>query len=204
MFKAMTYLVSCVVVLSLVGSVFAQEPEWDFYIPYAFDPPILDGEMDAVWSSVPVQEMITPINGTVDSPLDLAGRWQVMWDMEYIYLIVEITDSELVDDTAANNWRDDSIEFYFDGGNTKEEYAVAGALSGDNRQYNFPWNSDTLMGTNADFTGVEHAQVTTPTGWRHEMKLPWMTLQGRAHIGPKIPARRDRAAQEQCTSTTYG
>ncbi|HUV67887.1 MAG TPA: sugar-binding protein, partial [Sedimentisphaerales bacterium] len=180
MFRNLMYLIAAVAVLGLAGNVFAQESAWDFYIPYAFEPPVLDGQVDAVWASASTQEMTVPINGTVDSPLDAGGHWQVMWDSEYLYLIVEIVDSQLVNDTAANNWRDDSIEFYFDGGNTKEEYAVAGALSGDNRQYNFGWTTDAIQGTNANTTGVEHVQVNTPTGWRHEMRLPWMSLQGKA------------------------
>ena len=47
MLRQLLYLVSCVLVLSLIGNVFAQEPEWDFYIPYAFEPPILDGHGEA-------------------------------------------------------------------------------------------------------------------------------------------------------------
>ncbi len=56
---------------------------------------------------------------------------------------------------------------------------MAGGLSGDNRQYTFGWTTDEIQGTNTDTTGVEHVQVNTPTGWRHEMKLPWMSLQGK-------------------------
>ncbi len=117
----LSYAFSVVLVLSLVGNVFAQDLEWDFYIPYAFTPPALDGEVDGVWANASTQEMTIPINGTVDSHLDAGGHWQVMWDSEYLYLIVEIVDSELVNDTATT-WQDDSIEFYFDGGNTKEAF----------------------------------------------------------------------------------
>jgi len=179
MCRKLMYLILSVVVLSLVGNVFAQEPAWDFYIPYAFEPPVLDAEVDAVWRGASTQQIAVPINGTADSALDASGHWQAMWDSQYIYLIVEILDSQLANDSA-NSYLDDSIEFYFDGGNTKKEYAVAGALSGDNRQYTFGWTADAIQGTNTNTTGVEHAQVNTPTGWRHEMRFPWMSLQGKA------------------------
>jgi hypothetical protein len=172
------YLFSVALVVSTAANVSAQDLEWDFQIPYATTAPALDGELDAVYANATVQEFTVPINGTIDSPLDAGGTWQVMWDTEYLYLIVEVIDSELVNDTATT-WQDDSIEFYFDGGNTKEAYETAGALSGDNRQYTFGWTTDDVQGTNTDITGVEHAQVNTPTGWRQEMRLPWMSLQGK-------------------------
>jgi hypothetical protein len=53
-------------------------------------------------------------------------------------------------------------------------------LSGDDRQYTFGWTADDVQGTNTSLDGVEHAQVNTDTGWRIEMRLPWLSLQGSA------------------------
>ena len=76
MCRKLMYLILSVVVLSLVGNVFAQEPAWDFYIPYAFEPPVLDAEVDAVWRGASTQQIAVPINGTADSALDASGHWQ--------------------------------------------------------------------------------------------------------------------------------
>jgi hypothetical protein len=67
---------------------------------------------------------------------------------------------------------------YFDGGNTK----VNTPLSGDDHQYTFGWTTDDIQGTNIDGAteGIEHAQVDTDTGWRIEIKLPWLSIQGAA------------------------
>jgi hypothetical protein len=87
--------------------------------------------------------------------------------------VVDINDDALVNDTA-NSWQDDSVEFYFDGGNTK----APPGLSGNNRQYTFGWTTTDIQGTNTNVTGVEHAQVDTETGWRLEVRFPWQSLMG--------------------------
>ncbi|MHC4519184.1 MAG: sugar-binding protein, partial [Planctomycetota bacterium] len=54
-------------------------------------------------------------------------------------------------------------------------------LSEDDRQYTFGWTTDDVQGTDQDATGVEHAQVNTPTGWCQEMKIPWSSLSSQSH-----------------------
>ncbi len=99
------YVFSVVLVLGLVGNIFAQDPELDIYIPYTFEPPVLDAEVDAVWASASTQELVVAIDGSnPDSALDASGHWQVMWDSEYIYLIVEIVDSQLMNDSSSSSY----------------------------------------------------------------------------------------------------
>ena len=68
------------------------------------------------------------------------------------------------------------MEIYFDGGNTK----LTTPLSGDDHQYTFGWTADDIQGTNITGAteGIEQAQVTTATGWRIEIKMPWLSIQG--------------------------
>jgi len=68
------------------------------------------------------------------------------------------------------------VEIYFDGGNTK----VNTPLSGDDHQYTFGWTADDIQGTNITGAteGIEQAQVTTDTGWRIEVKMPWLSIWG--------------------------
>jgi hypothetical protein len=100
-----------------------------------------------------------------------------LYDSENLYVIVDVTDDSLQNDSAGS-WQDDSVEIYFDGGNTK----VNTALSGDDHQYTFGWTTDEIQGTNIDGAteGIEQAQVDTDTGWRIEIKLPWLSIQGAA------------------------
>ena len=146
----------------------------DFAIPYVTTPPVIDGEVDDVWALAPVLPINTMIAGEApDNPADASGQFQVLWDAQNLYAIVEINDDILINDTA-NSWQDDSVEFYVDGDNTK----AGPGLVGNARQYTFGWTTDDIQGTNTNITGVEHAQVDTETGWRIELKFPWQSLKG--------------------------
>ncbi len=142
----------------------------DMEIAYALKPPVIDGQIDSIWASASTQYLVP-----ADDPADASGSWKALYDSENLYVLVEITDDVLVSDSASF-WQDDSVEFYFDGGNTKD----GPPLSGNNRQYTLGWSRDQVQGTNIQLEGVEHAQVNTDTGWRLEIKLPWLTLQGAA------------------------
>ncbi len=139
----------------------------DMEIGFATQPPVIDGEVDGIWADASTQYIVPQ-----GDPADASGSWKALYDSVNLYVIVDINDDSLVNDTASS-WQDDSVEFYFDGGNTKD----GPPLSGDNRQYTFGWTTDDVQGTNTQIEGVEHAQVDTDTGWRIEIKLPWLSLQ---------------------------
>ncbi len=139
----------------------------DMEIGFATQPPVIDGEVDGIWEGASTQYIVPVVE-----PADASGSWKALYDSENLYVIVDISDDSLVNDTASS-WQDDSVEFYFDGGNTKD----GPPLSGDDRQYTFGWTTEDIQGTNTQIEGVEHAQVDTDTGWRIEIKLPWLSLQ---------------------------
>jgi len=141
----------------------------DMEVGYAVQPPVLDGEVDGIWANASMQSFVP-----LEDPADGSGTWQVLYDAENLYVIVDVTDDSLQNDSASS-WQDDSVEIYFDGGNTK----LSTPLSGDDHQYTFGWTTDDIQGTNiAGYTeGIEHAQVTTETGWRIEIKMPWLSIQ---------------------------
>jgi len=142
----------------------------DMEVGYAIQPPVLDGEVDAIWAVASTQSFVP-----LEDPADGSGTWQVLYDEENLYVIVDVTDDSLQNDSSSS-WQDDSVEIYFDGGNTK----LSTPLSGDDHQYTFGWTTDDIQGTNvAGYTeGIEHAQVTTDTDWRIEIKMPWLSIQG--------------------------
>jgi hypothetical protein len=142
-------------------------PVVDMEIGFAAQPPVIDGEVDGIWADASTQNIIP-----VGDPADASGSWQALYDSENLYVIADISDESLMNDSGAA-YLDDSVEFYFDGGNTKD----GPPLSGNNRQYTFGWTADDIQGVNQIIEGVEHAQVDTDTGWRIEIKLPWLSLQ---------------------------
>ncbi|MBM4027544.1 MAG: hypothetical protein FJ280_19385 [Planctomycetes bacterium] len=144
----------------------------DLEIAYAVTPPVLDGEIDAVWALASTNSFVPPADAN-----DGSGTWKVLYDANNLYVLVDITDDILKNDSA-RAWQDDSVEIYFDGGNMK----LSTPLSGNAHQYTFGWGADDIQGTNiAGYTeGIQQAQVTTATGWRIEIKLPWLTIQRQA------------------------
>jgi len=74
----------------------------------------------------PIDQLIL---GTMPSKDDFSGRFKMLWDEEYLYLLVEITDDVLFDqylDPKYFYWDDDCLEIFID-----ED------ASGGNHQYNF-------------------------------------------------------------------
>jgi len=142
----------------------------DMEIGIAMQPPVLDGEVDEIWAGASVQSFVP-----LEDPANGSGTWKALYDAENLYVIVDVTDDSLQNDSDGS-WQDDSVEIYFDGGNTK----LSTPLSGDDHQYTFGWTTEEIQGTNIDgYTeGIEHAQVDTDTGWRIEIKMPWLSIQG--------------------------
>jgi hypothetical protein len=143
----------------------------DFEILSVSTPPVIDGKEDEIWKTASVQPIVTPIINTM--PLSSSSQFRVLYDMTNLYVLVDINDDKLRNDSP-EAWYDDSVEFYVDGDNTKK----GPGLEGNARQYTFGWTATDIQGTNTDVTGVEFAQVDTPTGWRLEIKLPWQSLLG--------------------------
>ena len=142
----------------------------DMEIGYAIQPPVLDGEYDGIWSAASTQSFVP-----LADPANASGTWKVLYDAQNLYVMVDMSDDILMNDSDSS-WQDDSVEIYFDGGNTK----LNTPLSGDDHQYTFGWTTDDIQGTNiTGYTeGIEHAQVTTDTGWRIEVKMPWLSIWG--------------------------
>jgi len=146
----------------------------DMEVGYALEAPVIDGEVDGIWAIASTQSFVP-----LEDPADGSGTWQVLYDEENLYVILDVTDDSLNNDSDSA-WQDDSVEIYFDGGNTKLDTA----LSGDDHQYTFGWTADDIQGTNiTGYTdGIEQAQVTTDTGWRIEVKMPWLSIQDMAPL----------------------
>ncbi|MBM4025926.1 MAG: hypothetical protein FJ280_11055 [Planctomycetes bacterium] len=146
----------------------------DFEIPHVSTPPVIDGQMEAIWSKASVQPILTTIAGTPPTgPADASGQFRVLYDETNLYVLVDVNDDQFRNDSSAT-YLDDSVEFYVDADNTKK----GPGLTGNARQYTFGWTDPVIAGTNTNTTGVQHAQVNTPTGWRIEIKFPWQSLMG--------------------------
>ncbi len=148
----------------------------DVEIVFAIEPPVIDGQVDTVWAAASTPSFVPQDANSA------SGNWKALYDSENLYVMVDVADDSLQNDSDAS-WQDDSVEVYFDGGNSK----LTTALSGDDHQYTFGWTADDIQGTNiAGYTeGIEQGQVTTDTGWRIEIKMPWTSLLGDPNAMPE-------------------
>jgi len=179
MCKKLIYLVSFAVVLGLAGYVSAAEA--DVEIPsVGYPKPILDGVMDDVWLLSTEQGMTFFTGAEPTSPEDCSGSWWALWDEEYLYVLVNVIDEALVQDSdPTQGWLDDRVEIYIDGDNAK------GASTDNNDyQYNFRWNFGQVeapvewYNSPRSLQGVEYGVATTDSGYLVEARMPWSTMTG--------------------------
>jgi hypothetical protein len=178
MCRKLIYLFSFVLVLSLVGSVAAQEEDILIRSP-DLAMPVIDGVVDDVWSVATEQDMPQTISGSEPSgPADCSGKWRVLWDWEHIYALAIVKDEALNNDSGAGSkWNDDSVEFYVDGDNSK------GSTVDDNdHQFTCRWNNAEIEAPSAihngepSLVGFEYAIVTTGNGYIYEARIPWTSI----------------------------
>jgi hypothetical protein len=178
MCRKLIYLFSLVFLLSLVTGVSAQ----DVVIPSPGAIPVLDGKIDEVWFFSTEQMIDTSQVGTPPSSLaDCTGTWRALWNSEHLYVLVEVTDDTLTNDSGggSNKWNDDSVEVYVDGDNSK-----ASSMGADDHQYTFWWGNEVYEEPSAyahgapSIVGIEYAVKTTAEGYMLEIKLPWMSIMG--------------------------
>lgn len=82
--------------------------------------PVIDGEIDSVWTAVEPWPLLVR-SGGVD-PANRSGLARMLWDEDFLYYLVDVTDDLLSDDSAEEQpWEDDSVEIYIDADNSKGE-----------------------------------------------------------------------------------
>jgi len=144
--------------------------------------PMIDGQVDEVWARASVQHIRTTNDGTDPTgPADCSGQFQVLYDTANLYVLVDVNDEALVQDSdPAQGWLDDRIEIFIDGDDRKD----ADPDGRNDYQYCFRWNYGEVevpvewYRSPASLAGVQYAVVTTDSGYRIETKLPWTTMIG--------------------------
>jgi regulation of enolase protein 1 (concanavalin A-like superfamily) len=177
-------LVSFILLLDL--SCYVSAADVDVKIPSLLSQkPILDGIMDDVWFLSTEQFITKPGEGSPpSSPEDCSGSWWALWDSEYLYVLIDVNDEALMQDSdAGSGWNDDRVEVLVDGDNSKNT-----STDGKNDyQYCFRWNNaevetpvEWYFRTSGidKLTGVEYAVATTDSGYLFEIKLPWSIMTG--------------------------
>ncbi len=134
-------------------------------IPFIATEPVIDGEEDIAWNSIPYTPMTKKVIGNLD-PAVFSGSFKAAWDNTNLYLYYNITDATIIPS------KDDDVEFFFNGLNNKPSgYGVL------DYQYRFVYNNTPVQETKHNkIQGVVYQQMVVTGGYTTEVKIPWTTL----------------------------
>jgi hypothetical protein len=148
-------------------------------------PVVIDGRADDLWSESREYKIGNMIYLPPSNDEDFSASYKAMWDEKNLYVLVDVTDDSLTNDSDSEMWYfDDCVEFFIDADNSKSD------SYGDNdAQYHFDWdkNNPTMSQfQHGRLDGIEFAMITTENGYRTEIKFPWSTLGVEPSAGKKI------------------
>ena len=146
-------------------------------------PPKIDGKTDDIWSQASRHEIRNVIYSPVSERSDLTANYRAMWDTQNLYVLVNVMDESLKNDSD-EFWLDDGVEVFIDADNSKSD-----SYGNNDYQYFFEWADENPgMGEfKHDRTaGVEFAVARTERGYQAEIKIPWSTLGTKPSAGAKI------------------
>jgi tetratricopeptide (TPR) repeat protein len=148
--------------------------------------PVIDGEAEDLWADARKYNLTHFIDSSVNLPNDLFASFKAMWDEENLYVLIDVNDENLVNDSsAAEWWFDDSAEVYIDADNSKSN-----RYDDNDAQYHFDWDKTNptmdIHNQHGRKENIEFAMVATETGYRTEIKFPWQTIGTKPSPGTSI------------------
>ena len=143
-------------------------------IPRATAVPSIDGVEDAVWADAQTISLESVASGPApDDAADLSGTLSLLWDETAVYGLFRVTDDQLQNDSPAETWQDDGVEFYLDAGNEKEFEGY----DDNDVQYTMNWNSTQFTGNGAGrIEGASYVTAATDDGYLLEFVMPWANV----------------------------
>jgi hypothetical protein len=148
-------------------------------------PIVIDGTAEELWSEARQYKLGNVIYAPISSDEDCSANFKALWDAQNLYMLIDVTDDSLINDSDSDLWyQDDCVEVFIDGDNSKSDN-----YDSDDAQYHFDWDrTKPTMDRfeHGNLNGVEFAMVTTEKGYRTEIKFPWSTLGTKPSAGTKI------------------
>jgi hypothetical protein len=151
----------------------SQPPAQCAEVSQASEHPVIDGKVDEVWGKAQSYTLGNSYYQPVSGPEDCSASFKALWDKDGLYLLVDVLDDDLRNDSS-EYWKDDSVEVFLDADNSK-----SGSYDDDDYQYHFDWDATSpSMGESQHqkTDGVKYAFAKTDKGYRLEIAYPWTTL----------------------------
>jgi hypothetical protein len=146
-------------------------------------PVIIDGTAEALWSQACEYKIGNVIYSPPSNDEDFSASYKVLYDADNLYLLVNVTDDSLKNDSD-EFWMDDAAEVFIDADNSK-----SGSYGNNDFQFHFGWaDTNPSMGESQHnrTDGVKFAIGNADDGYRVEIMFPWSTLGVKPSIGTKI------------------
>ncbi|MEM7531857.1 MAG: glycosyl hydrolase [Chloroflexota bacterium] len=102
--------------------------------------PIIDGHIDSIWSAASAHRLGNAVVGNSVPTTDLTATFRILYDDEYLYLLLEEVDEAGQHDSGAEWWHDDGTEIYIDGDHSQQSI-----YDGINDfQFGFRWQDEAI------------------------------------------------------------
>lgn len=131
-----------------------------------FGTPTIDGEIDAAWNNAPALQ----INRYQMAWQGANGIAKALWDEDHLYVLFQVSDSNL-DDSSADPWEQDSVEVFVDENNEKTTF-----FQEDDGQYRVNFKNVASFNPSNIDEGFESAVSTSEAGYTVEVKIPFKTI----------------------------
>ncbi len=145
--------------------------------------PEVDAEMDDLYA----EAQVLKTEAATEGETDVFAEARLLWDEEYLYVYIEVTDPVLSDKNK-NEWEQDSVEVVIDQNNGK-----TGSYQSDDAQYRINFNNKVSFGTNGNSKLFKSAARVTDTGYVVEVAVPLNKVPGAAgnEVGFDVQVNED-------------
>lgn len=136
-------------------------------LPYSPIVPAIDGALsDPVWQ---LDRKLFHKTGTTNN----TASYDLRYNKEYLFIAVDVADSQVINSQAANPWDDDSVEIFVSGSGNKGDY------DDQTVHYVFRYNDSTVHAYgawNKQTEDILHQSLRTADGYAMEIAIPWHTI----------------------------
>lgn len=128
--------------------------------------PVIDGKVDDIWNNVEAISTNTWVLGSNGA----TATAKMMWDDKYLYVLADVTDSNL-NKSSVNPYEQDSVEVFVDQNNDKTTY-----YENDDGQFRVNYDNEQSFGGSTNSTGFESATSITQNGYIVEESIPFTAI----------------------------
>ncbi|WP_051585735.1 endo-1,4-beta-xylanase [Caldanaerobius polysaccharolyticus] len=128
--------------------------------------PTIDGKIDSIWDQANVINTNVWVQGTSGA----TAKVRTMWDNHYLYVLAEVTDSNL-NKSSPNPYEQDSVEVFLDQNDHKTSY-----YENDDGQYRVNYDNEQSFGGSTNSQGFKSATSKTSTGYIVEEAIPFTAI----------------------------